>query len=240
MTHIEEGVLQAYLDAEVSAGARADIDKHLQGCTACAAELERMSNSSRLFSNAVRRTDVHAPVLMAQARFAGVQRLEKKAPAFGPRRAFARAAMFIVGLAAVAGAAVPGSPVRAWISDALTRAGLLDEPQSAAAPASPAEEPAVQRDAPESTALAIDPVDGQVRVVLKNVDPNTVVSVRLVDGPRAVVEATGIAATARFRTGAGSLEVTGIPGGSVVVQIPRTVSDGVVEQDGKVIFRTGR
>jgi anti-sigma factor RsiW len=243
MTHIDEGVLQAYLDAEVTAGARAEIDKHLQGCSDCAAELGRMQGAALLFSNAVRHTDVQAPVLMAQARFAGVRKLERKAitaPSFGPRRAFARAAMFIVGLAAVAGAAVPGSPVRAWISDALTRAGLLDEPQSAAAPASPAEVPAVPRDATESTALAIDPVDGRVRVILKNVKPEAEVSVRMIDGPRVVVEATGAAARARFRTGSGSLEMSGVEGGTIVVQIPRGILDGRVEQDGKVIFKTGR
>ena len=148
--------------------------------------------------------------------------------------------MFIVGLAAVAGAAVPGSPVRAWINDALTRAGLLEEPQRAAAPASPAEVPAVPRDATESTALAIDPVAGRVRIVLKNVKPEAEVSVRVIDGPRAIVEASGLAAKARFRTGSGSLELSGIEGGTIVVQIPRLVTDGIVEQDGKVIYRTGR
>jgi anti-sigma factor RsiW len=240
MTHIEEGVLQAYLDAEVTAGARAEIDRHLQECSACAAELDGMRSAALLFSNAVRQSDVQAPVLMAQARFAGVQRLERKAPAYGPRRALARAAMFIVGLAAVAGAAVPGSPVRAWISGALTRAGLLDESQSAAAPATPEEAPAVVRDAPESTALAIEPVDGRVRIVLKNVKPEAAVTVRMIDGPRVVVEASGTAAKARFRTGSGSLELSGVEGGTVIVQIPRTVTDGLVEQDGRIIFRTGR
>ncbi|HYD84431.1 MAG TPA: hypothetical protein VEA63_10265, partial [Opitutus sp.] len=108
------------------------------------------------------------------------------------------------------------------------------------APASREEVPAVVRDAPESTALAIDPVDGRVRVFLKNVKPEAVVTVRMTDGPRVVVEASGAAAKARFRTGSGSLEVTGVEGGTVTVEIPRTVTDGLVEQDGKVIYRTGR
>lgn len=239
MTHIEEGVLQAYLDAEVTAGARAEIDGHVRMCSECAVELDRLRGAASLFRSAVRHTDVQAPILSAQARFAGMQR-ERKAPVFAPRRALARAAMFIVGLAAVAGASVPGSPVRAWISDALTRAGLLNEPQSAAAPEVPAEAPAVQRDQPESTALAIDPVDGRVRVVLKNVKDGASVSVRMIDGPRVVIEASGLAAKARFRTGSGSLEMSGVEGGTVLVQIPRTVTNGIVEQDGKVIFRTGR
>ncbi len=240
MTHVEEGVLQAYLDAEVTTGARADIDKHLHSCITCAAELERMGSASQLFHNALRESDAVAPVLAAQARFANVRRLERKLVPPQPRRAWARAAMFVVGLGAVASAAVPGSPVRAWISDALTRAGLLNEPQRAAAPAFPEEAPAVQRDATESTALAIEAVDGRIRIILRNVNPGTTVTVRVVDSDRAMVEATGAASKARFRTGAGLLEVDGVQGGSVVVEVPRSATDAVVQQDGRTIYKTGR
>lgn len=241
MTHVEEGVLQAYLDAEVTAAARADIDRHLHSCSVCAAELERMRSASLLFHNVVRDSDVMPPVLAAQARLAGLRRLERAPIAAPPRRAWARAAMFIVGLGAVASAAVPGSPVRAWISEALSRAGLLNESPSAAAPAHPEEAPAVQRDAiTESTALSIDAVDGRLRVVLKNVSAEASVTVRLVDTNRALVEATGAAARARFRTGAGLLEMDGVQGGTVVVEIPRSATDAVVQQDGRTIYRTGR
>ena len=241
MTHVEEGVLQAYLDAEVTAGARADIDRHLHSCSACAAELDRMRVASQLFHTAVRDSDVVAPVLAAQARFAMARRLEHRLPTPQPKRAWARAAMFVIGLGAVASAAVPGSPVRAWISDALTRAGLLNETQRAAAPVLPEEAPAVPRDVTaESAALSIDAVDGRIRVILRNVGPGATVTVRVVDSERAVVEASGAAAKARFRTGAGLLEVDGVPSGTVVVEIPRSARDAVVQQDGKTIYRTAR
>jgi hypothetical protein len=241
MTHVEEGVLQAYLDAEVTAGARAEIDRHLQSCSTCAAELERMRGASQLFHSLMGDSDVAVPVLAGQARFATARRLEHKLPTPQPRRAWARAAMFVVGLGAVASAAVPGSPVRAWISDALTRAGLLNESPSAAAPVIPEEAPAVQRDVTaESTALAIDVVDGRVRIILRNVSEDATVTVRVVDSDRATVEASGIAAKARFRTGAGLLEVDGVAGGSLVVEVPRSATDAVVQQDGKTIYKTGR
>lgn len=240
MMHVEEGVLQAYLDDEVATGTRADIDRHLHSCSACADELNRLRGASLLFATALRESDVAAPTLAAQARFAGVPRFQPQFATPRPRRAFARAALFVVGLGAVASAAVPGSPVRAWLNDALTRAGLLDEPQSAAAPATPTEAPAVERGSVESTALAIDPVDGRVRIVLRNVNAATNVSVQTVENGRAVVEASGIAAKARFRTGAGLLEVDGIQGGSIVVQIPRGATRATVEQDGKIIFQSGR
>jgi hypothetical protein len=241
MTHVEEGVLQAYLDAEVTAGARADIDRHLHSCSTCAAELQRMRSASQLFHNALQNSDAVAPVLAAQANFANARRQERKLIAPQPQRAWARAAMFVVGLGAVASAAVPGSPVRAWISDALTRVGVLNEPQGAAAPAKlPDEAPAVQRDETESTSLAIEAVDGRIRIVLRNVKPDATVTVRVVDGDRALVEATGAASKARFRTGAGLLEVDGVAGGEVVVEIPRSATNAVVEQDGRTIYRTGR
>lgn len=238
MTHVAEGVLQAYLDQEVTADARTDIDQHLQACSLCTAELDRLRTAAQVFARAIRETDVVAPMLAAQARLARTPRLQPQFAAPKPRRALARAAMFVVGLGAVASAAVPGSPVRAWISDALTRVGLLSEPQSAAAPALP--EAPVAEGLPETTALAIDPADGRVRIILRNVAPDVSVAVQTVDQPRAVVEATGEAAQARFRTGLGLLEVVGIRGGSVVVQIPSGVTSATVERDGRIIYQNGR
>jgi predicted anti-sigma-YlaC factor YlaD len=241
MMHVEEGVLQAYLDDEVTAGARTDIDEHLQSCSACTDELTRLRQASQLFASAFRESDVVAPSVVAQTRLAEIRRFQPEFARPRPRRALARAAMFIVGLGAVASAAVPGSPVRAWLSDALTRAGLLEEPQSATAPPLPAPEAtAAPEGTQQSTALAIDPVAGSVRIVLRNVSPTVSVSVQTVDQPRAVVEAAGAASKARFRTGVGLLEVDGIDGGSVVVQIPRGVTSATVERDGRIIFQSGR
>ena len=233
MTHVEEGVLQAYLDAEVTAGARVEIDRHLQSCSACTAELHRMRSASQLFASAMRGADVTAPVLAAQARIASARKLERTLPAPRPRRALARAAMFIVGLAAVASAAVPGSPVRAWISNALTRAGLLDEPQSAAAPEVPAEAPAVPRDGPAPTAFYIDAVDNRVHIVLTDLAPEVTVKVEEFDGQRALVEASD---ARRFARTSGRFEVVGVEKGTVLVRIPRG-TQAVVEQDGRILFK---
>jgi anti-sigma factor RsiW len=242
MMHVEEGVLQAYLDAEVTAGVRAEIDKHLQSCSACNAELHRLRTASLLFSNAVRHSDVVAPVLAAQVRLGAAQKLESKVaiPAPRPRRAFARAAMFIVGLAAVASAAVPGSPVRAWISTALTRAGLLDDPQSSAGPVVRDEAPAVERGTSAPTVFFIEPVAGSVRVVLTNVKPGVVVSVQAGDAPRVEVEVVGAAARAHFESTSGRLAISGVEGGSVLVRVPRSGPTAIVEQDGRIIYKSGR
>ena len=235
MTHVEEGVLQAYLDAEVAAGTRVEIDKHLQSCSICTAELHRIRSASQLFSTALRGADVVAPVLAAQARLANARTFERTLPVPQPRRAFARAAMFIIGLAAVASAAVPGSPVRAWISSALTRAGLLDEPQSAAAPEVPAEAPAVPR-SQAATSFFIDAVDGQVHIVLTDIKPEVSVKVEEFEGSRASIEATD---ARRFARTSGRFEVIGVEKGTVLVRIPKGL-EAVVEQDGKILYRKGR
>ena len=242
MMHVEEGVLQAYLDAEVTAGARAEIDKHLQSCSTCSAELHRMRSASLLFSSAIKQSDVVAPVLVAQVQFAAARKLEHKltAPAATPRRAFARAAMFIVGLAAIASAAVPGSPVRAWISTALTRAGLIDAPQRSAGRAVTDESPSVERGTPQPTVFFIEPVAGRVNVVLTSVKPAATVTVQPSDAARVEVEVSGAAARAHFESTSGRLTITGVEGGTVVVKVPRSLPNATVDQDGKTIYKTGR
>jgi hypothetical protein len=92
----------------------------------------------------------------------------------------------------------------------------------------------------ESTALSIEAVAGRIRIVLLNVSQDASVTVRVVDSDKALVEATGAAASARFRTGAGLLEVEGVTGGTIVVEVPRSARDAVVQRDGKTIYQTGR
>jgi hypothetical protein len=223
----------------VTAGVRAEIDKHLQSCSACNAELHKLSAASLLFSNAVKQADVIAPVLAGQLQFAAAHKPEPNVamPAPQPRRALARAAMFIVGLAAVASAAVPGSPVRAWISTALTRAGLLDDSQSSAGPVVRDDARAVARGTPAPTVFFIEPVAGRVQVVLTNVKPAATVSVQPTDASRVEVEVTGAAARAHFESTSGRLSISGVEGGTVLVKVPRSGPSAIVEQDGKVIYR---
>jgi hypothetical protein len=232
MTHVEEGVLQAYLDAEVSAGARVEIDTHLQSCSACTAEMERIRTASQLFAAAVREADVAAPMLAAQARLAAARKLPRSLPAPRPRRALARAAMFVIGIAAVASAAVPGSPLRAWISSALTSAGLLEEQQSAAAPEAPREAPAVPRAGGDATSFFIDPVDNRVQIILTDIAPSVTVRVEEAEDERASVE---VAEARRFDRASGRFEVIGVESGTIVVRIPKGI-DAVVKQDGKTII----
>lgn len=238
MAHIEEGMLQAYLDDEV--GARAEIDAHLSACATCTAELNRLRTAAGVFSAAWQEADVPAPALPA---FVAVRRGLPRTARLGERvRApFARAAMFIVGFAAVASAAIPGSPVRAWIGSALRSVGVLETPPATIAPVvsdTPASAGAVNQ-GDDAAALAVEPVDGRASVILTNVAADANVRVRIVAGDRVLVQATGAAARARFRTGPGRIEMIGVGGGEVVVEMPANVTVARVEADGRVLFEKG-
>lgn len=236
MTHIDEGTLQAYLDDEV--GARAEIETHLRTCEVCATELAGLRRAASLFSSVVRAVDAQAPARAALNPVAS-----RLAAARGRRRFYqtplARAALFVVGFAAIASAAIPGSPVRAWISGALRAAGVLSQEQRAAPTpvetAPPAAAPAV-----EAAALSIAPVDGRVTIILTNVGRAVQVRVRMTDDARALVQATGAAAKARFNTGAGRIELIDVASGTVMIDLPNGVRSARVESDGRVIFEKGR
>jgi hypothetical protein len=163
-----------------------------------------------------------------------------------PRRTYARvplarAAVMLIGLAAVASAAIPGSPVRALISQAINRITGETEKTGVAAPdAAQTSEPVFDMKTDLSAALSIQPAQGKVRITLTEVAPEATVRVRLIDSNRATVQASGAAAHARFRTSPGRIEMVRVDGGEVVIDLPRSLIDARVEVDGRVIFQKER
>ncbi|HYH79659.1 MAG TPA: zf-HC2 domain-containing protein [Longimicrobium sp.] len=228
--HLGEGTLQALLDGELAPPDRAAAEAHLGACPACAAELREMRTVNERAAGLLARTDVPAPV--AQAQMAMRARRMRPARFGGMRQALLRAAVLVMGVAGVAAAAVPGSPVREWIAET-----ILPRPKQAAAPTlrpAPAPAPAP---APEAApaGVSIRPEKGSVRVVLTGASPRLEIVARLVDGDRAGVVARGPAAAgARFRTSPGRIEVLGARDGSVEVQLPRGADRASVEVNGRV------
>lgn len=243
MAHIEEGVLQAYLDDEV--GARAEIEAHVRTCGTCSAELDRLRSASSLFANAMHSVDVQAPAVAAPSAITSIAPIRPAfaaAPVAQHERPWlsvplARAAMLLLGFAAAASATIPGSPVRAWISDALRTAGVLEQEQPAArvVPETPASAGAVDQ-GDGAAALSIEPVNGRIRIILTSVSASANVRVRMVEADRALVQASGDAAKARFVTGPGRIEMIGVGSGDVVIEMPNSVRDASVVADGKVLF----
>src|SRR5437868_10591481 len=112
MTHVEHGQLQAYLDGEVDARTSVDIENHLKSCVSCLAERKALESAAQVFATAMRGVDIAAParpVIAAAAR--------KPAGLWLSRGALSRAAIMVLGVAALASAAIPGSPVRKWLAE---------------------------------------------------------------------------------------------------------------------------
>ena len=212
--HLGEGTLQALLDGALPPGERPAAEAHLAACGECAAAARELRALNERASALLAMGDVPAPVAQAQMSL--------------------RAAVLVLALAGVAAAAVPGSPVREWLEDAVLPAKKETlAPSVGRAPAPPPR----QAPAPGApTGVSIRPDAGAVRVVLSGASPRLQVTARLVDGDRAEVLARGRAVPgARFRTGPGRIEVVGAGPGEIEVAIPRAARAASVEVNGRVL-----
>lgn len=227
MMHPDEGALQALLDDELAPAERAALERHLAGCAACGGELAALRSARAALAGALARLDRPPPSEWARQR---VQQRAGRRPA-GVRGAVVlrRAALLVLGSAAVLSATVPGSPVRAWLFGAPERAELA---RARAGDAEPTSLPAAAPAAPAGVSLR--PAGGRVRVVLTAPAPGIRVRMRLHDGERLGVWAAGAAATARFRTAADRVEVAGAGPGELRIEVPRAAQRFVLEVDGRV------
>lgn len=231
-SHLDEGMLLAYVDGELPAAERAETERHLDACEACRAELGALSSASRALADALGLLDHRVPQT-APPRRAPRAAPRPTARAGGGWGALPRAAVLVLGFAAAASATIPGSPVRGWLERVLGDAPAIETAARTAAP--PAEEVATLA-APEAgpeAGVSVEPVDGRVAVVLRDASPELQVRATLVDGPRAGVYASGAAAAARFDTGAGRIEVVGAGAGELRIELPRAAAEASVTVNGR-------
>jgi anti-sigma factor RsiW len=220
MDHRTDETLLAYLDGELAEGERAACEAHLSGCGTCAASLANLRSASRQLAEALETLDVSGvPAAPPRAR---VDRRRRWAP-----RTFAKAAVLVIAAAGAATAAVPGSPLRAWIGEAVERvAGLFG-----GEPAAIQEEARAR--AVDLPGVAVAPTGGAggvVRIELTRPHPDAIVRVRLVEGERAAVWSE----RARYRTGPGRIEVVEAGAGELRIEIPRSAREARVEVDGRL------
>lgn len=232
--HLDEGTLQALLDGELSAPDRQAAEAHLAACAECAGELRALSALEERLGALLGQADHPAPVAQAQMRFrsrraaAGQQRFGGEA-----RRALLRAATLVLGLAGVAAASVPGSPVRAWIEETvLPTERPAQAPAALPAAQAPAPAPAPVAEAP--TGVSGRPRRGAMHVVLTDAGRGLRVHTRLVEDTEARVFATGEARGARFRVAPGRIEIAGAGAGEVTVELPRGATTASVSANDRV------
>jgi anti-sigma factor RsiW len=214
MAHLSEGRLQAYLDGALVGGERNEVANHLAECTACEAELALLAGAAADFTTAVGVLDVTPPLERAELAM-GWRRRGAERRGVGAARPYLRAAMLVLGFAATASAALPGSPLRSWAARAWQGAPAASPP-TAAVPDLPA-----QVEADEPAGISILPREGEARVVITTLAPGGRVRVRLGEGSQVTLEASGGGEDARFRTAPGRIEAMGGGAGEFRIEAPR-------------------
>jgi hypothetical protein len=230
MNHLDEGLLQAYADDELLGPELGSVELHLEDCLACRAELRDLRGLGEALTRALSLLD-HPPVAEPAAGTAVAAPRSRP----GWRRRFAalpRAAVLVFGVAVGASAMIPGWPLHRLISPEesveRTAAAPRQEPVALAAP--------VEEFVAE-TGVSIEPVDGEVRVVLRQASSDLKVRASLSPGPRASVFVSGPAADARFETAPGRIVVEGLGSGELRIELPNTARTATVEVNGREYLR---
>jgi anti-sigma factor RsiW len=222
MPHIAEHELIEYLDRELSSGRRADVARHLAACPACAAGLDRLQANSEKLTAALQRFDAtpdyDIEALLALRKSRGRRHLTL--------RALAKAAVLVFVVGGAGAAAIPGSPVQAWVqdgwSDARSWLGLAVDDQAPAP--SVVEQPGRSRTA----GIAVPLVDERVRIDLRDAASDALIRVSLTQGTEAAVTAED----ASYRTGSGWIEIRGAGPGVIRIEIPERAVSAIVSVDG--------
>jgi len=234
--HLSESRLLAYLDGELPPHEAAEVEEHLGACAPC----RRASVTLRSRSEAVRRLlgsiDVEPPTERVREKLVRARRAVGRRGVAGAsgaswwsrRSRLAQAALLLLVLGAVGGlsAALPGSPIRSWLSNGEEAPGgdIADG-------------------GPERTAVLGEPLSGSLTVTLDGLRRGDVVEVAWIDdGAPRVRSPSG----SRYRVVPGVLSAEVVrepaPGGAsappvrVTVELPRHLSDVVVETGGGVLL----
>lgn len=234
MMHLDEGQILSLRDDATAVATLAVA--HLQECAACRDALEDTRRRSASVAAVLGSLD-EASWNLDQARERVRQRVAAEsarvadAPSLTSRRAHRTAwsASKAAGLLLVTAAglsALPGSPVRRWITERVTPAADVVAPAAETAPA------AALR-ATEEAGVRISVDGGPLTVVLRDAAPGTEIRVRWIPGREAAVFAP---AGSRFTSGQGRMEA-GDLSGVVRLELPRSVVPVSLEVNGRIVLR---
>lgn len=227
MKHVSEGSLLAFMDGQLEPSERTEVAAHLEACEACRLQAVELRAASESLSGALASmaADTAVDDLRIRRAAAAVRAREARQRTGAFRQTLLRAAVLILGFSALASAAVPGSPVHGWLRGVWAGQDSPDVREEHALEAANEPEPE------SSTGVSIRPVDGRVAVRIVDAAPGTVLRVRLVDEPRAVVRAV----EARYRTGPGTIDVLDARQGEIILELPRLAASATVSVDGRVV-----
>ena len=234
MTHREEGELQAYLDGELPEGVAHEVRAHLEACTACRSSLDDLRARADLVTGALAAVD-GTPDLDA-ARWE-VRRRWAARRSQARRQWSMRAAAVIVLVSGVVAASLPGSPVRAVMSEGWDRVtayvmGPEEEPAEVTPPVEEADEPEEVEDEPATGRVATEAGPEGLDVRLEGVEEGVEVEVVRVSGRMGALEVTG--EYGGFGSAEGMLTVR-VDEGTVRVELPDGAPMARVLLEGEVL-----
>ncbi len=144
---------------------------------------------------------------------------------FLSRRPLMAAALIVI-LLSGASAAIPGSPVRAWLTWTIEQLAFVP-----GRPAAPPPDESGEKASGRASAVSVQPKDGLVRIMITGAAPETMIRLRLLNrGPASVWSVDG-----RYRTAPGEIEVLDAGPGDVLVYIPRSMPTALVEVNGRLV-----
>ena len=242
MTHLDEGQLLALRD-EPALAAEGALG-HVETCAACRGALDGIRLQARAVAGALEALDAVAWDLegardrirlrvaehtgaAATTAFAAVP--VASLPARRARRAawsLSRAAGLIL-VTAAGLSALPGSPVRRWIEQAMSPAAVEQAPTAVEV------EPVVEPAAAEEAGIRLPLAGGPLSVVLRGASPGTEIRVTWVPGSEAAVLAP---VGSRFTSGEGRMEAL-LVAGPVRIELPRGVVPVSLEVNGRIYLR---
>lgn len=219
--HLEAGQLQAMLDEELEPAEARVAREHLATCIECRRRMAAATEANEVLSEAL---GLMVPREATPVRSLAPPPSTERGGWRGSLVSLRAAAMLLV-FAAGASATIPGSPVRDWLF------GAGEAPEVAAVPM--ATRIAVEESVP-AAGVGVEPSGGELQIRLEDIAAGVEIRASIVDQPRGGVYGNGEASAGRFRSGEGSIEVSGVPGGSLSIEIPRTATAATVELNGEV------
>ncbi len=231
MEHPSDAMIRAFLDGEAGR-AESEIQAHLSACAGCRARAGEQGRREAVVAEALSLVDVPPPLERARA---AIRRHERESGRWAGlvRRNLPRVASVAVLLTAGAAAALPGSPIRSW----LTRewAELSGSGDSSAVTSLTTGEAASDMAGGEAERVGatIPYTPEGIELHVSGLNPESSLTVLLVQGTEAgIFSSEGT----RFRSQTGRLEAEDPPG-DVTVEIPVTTPGARLVVNGEVYLR---
>lgn len=246
MEHLTDGEIAAHLDGELTDDEIRRVEDHLRECRRCARRREELSElSTRLETTLERGLEPPAGLATDPGTTDGGD--ARRWSLAGGLKAAAAIMVLVTAGALAADAALPGTPIRDLLAEAVGGAAETGGPSAPRAVREARPEPrAESADDPaggdraedvEGSArrgLGVAPVGGEVVLRVSGAPAGTRVRVELTATDLARISARG----GTFRTDPGRLELVDPEGGEVRISVPRAATEWRLQIDTLTVLRS--